>query len=121
MLFRSATIAQNAIDNGVPVGFGSNAYEISKKDQPIYVEPQPGQEQLNYIFEILAKMVVARSCTFFTFLEDELDHDSSPMDILLLTPFVGERMEEQIQRLRGKGHSVDIIMLENETQSEVAV
>ncbi|NLB41709.1 MAG: DUF58 domain-containing protein [Clostridiales bacterium] len=117
----SATIAQNAIDNGIPVGFGSNAYEVDKKDQPIYVGPQPGQEQLNYIFEILAKMVVARSCTFFTFLEDELDHDSSPMDILLLTPFVGERMEEQIQRLRGKGHSVDIIMLDTESQSEVAV
>jgi len=108
----SATIVQNAIENGIPVGFGSNAYQIDNKGQPIRIEPQPGREQLTYIFEVLAKMVVARSCTFFTFLEEELDRDASPMDILLLTPFVGDRMKDQINKLKMKGHSVDIILLE---------
>jgi uncharacterized protein (DUF58 family) len=109
----SAALAQYAIENGIPVGFGSNAYQIDEKEQPIRIEPQPGREQLYYIFEILAKMIIARSCTFFTFLEEELGRDSSPMDILLLTPFVSDRMEDQINKLRMKGHSVDIIYLEN--------
>ena len=57
----SATLAQNAIENGIPVGFGSNAYQIDESGQPIRIEPQPGREQLTYIFEILAKMIIARS------------------------------------------------------------
>jgi len=107
-----ATIVQNAIENGIPVGFASNAYQVDDKERPIRIEPQPGREQLTYIFEVLAKMVIARSCTFYTFLEEELDRDASPMDILLLTPFIGERMEDQINKLRMKGHSMDIILLE---------
>ncbi len=117
----SAAIAQYAIENGIPVGFGSNAYEMDNEKQPIYVEPQPGQGQLTYLLEVLARIIIARSCTFFTFLEDELERDSNPMDILLLTPFVGERMDEQIYKLRAKGHSVDIIMLEPEAKIEMAV
>jgi uncharacterized protein (DUF58 family) len=110
----SATLAQNAIENGIPVGFGSNAYHIDQKEEPIRIEPQPGGEQLNYIFEILAKTIIARSCTFFTFLQQEIERDSSPMDILLLTPYISERLEEQINKLRIKGHSIDIIILKND-------
>ena len=71
--------------------------------------------QLTYLFEVLARMRIARSCTFFTFLERELQRDSNPMDILLLTPFMSERIEEQINKLRSKGHAVDIIMLEHDS------
>jgi hypothetical protein len=62
---------------------------------------------------------VARSCTFFTFLEQELEMDSGPMDILLITPFVGERMQNQISKLRMKGHSVDIILLKSPAEEEL--
>ncbi|NLA85396.1 MAG: DUF58 domain-containing protein, partial [Clostridiales bacterium] len=111
----AASIAQDAIEKGVPVGFGSNAYEIDKEGEPIRLEPKPGMGQLTYLFEVLARMRIARSCTFFTFLERELQRDSNPMDILLLTPFMSERIEEQINKLRSKGHAVDIIMLEHDS------
>ena len=113
----SAAIAQTAIENGIPVGFGSNAYSIDNKEEPIRVEPRPGKGQLTFLLEVLAKMVVARSRTFFTFLEEQLERDTNPMDILLLTSYVGERMEGQINKLRRKGHSVDIIMLEANADS----
>lgn len=111
----SAAIAQSAIEKGIPVGFGSNAYQIDNEERPIRIAPQPGREQMTYIFEMLAKMIIARSCTFFTFLEEELEMDSGSMDILLITAYVSERMEDQINKLRLKGHSVDIIHLGQET------
>jgi uncharacterized protein (DUF58 family) len=114
----SAALAQSAIESGIPVGFGSNAYQIDEKERPIRIEPQPGREQLYYVFEMLAKMIVARSCTFFTYLEEELERDSSPMDILLLTPYVSDRMEDQINKLRMKGHSVDLIHLQGSKEKD---
>ena len=115
----SATIAQNAIENGIPVGFGSNACEMDERNRPIRVGPQPGREQLNLILEVLAKLILVRSCTFFTFLEEELDRENPPADILLITSFVSERMENQIARLRDQGNSVDTIFLEGTTESDM--
>ena len=114
----SATIAEDAIENGIPVGFGSNACEMDERKQPIRIGPQPGREQLNHILEVLAKLILVRSCTFYTFLEEELDRESIPADILLITPFVSKRMENQIARLRDQGNSVDLIFLEGAAEAD---
>ncbi len=114
----SAAIAQDAVMNGIPVGFGCNAYQIDAPDRPVRIEPTISQAHLEYLFEILAKLVIARSVTFFTFLEEELHRESTNLDILLLTPYMSERMEEQIRRLRARGNAVEVFLLENTASKE---
>jgi len=114
------SLAQHAISNGIPVGFGCNAYQIDQKDRPIRIGPSMSKEHLYFLLEVMAKLIIARSMTFFTFLEEELSRQTSALDYLFITPYTSDRMNQQISRLRSRGNSVEILLLDKESENREA-
>lgn len=82
------------------------------------VRPAKGQQQLIYLLEIMAKLEIARSTTFYTFLESDIQSGMTGYDILLLTCFVSERLQDQIKALRERGNAVEILLLTEEGELE---
>lgn len=107
----TASIAQYAISRGIEVGFGSNGYLIDQKDEPVRIQPRCSSEHLVSIFETLSKLIIARSVTFFTFLEQDLAKGVTGMDFLIITSYVSERMRGQIKRLEEYGNAVEFLWL----------
>ncbi len=114
----AASIAQHAISRGIEIGFGSNGYLVDNEGEPVRIPPRCSSEHLISIFEALAKLVVARSVTFFTFLEQDLAKGVTGMDFLIITSYVSERMQNQIKRLEEYGNAVEILRLHRQENSE---
>lgn len=104
----AAAILQYAVTNLIEVGFGSNAYLKDMEKIPIRISPAIGKSHLTIIMENLARMVLLRSVSFNTLLEQELERNSSNMDYLLITAVTDQDMEDRIRRLRGKDNAVEI-------------
>ncbi|MCM8901674.1 DUF58 domain-containing protein [Caldicoprobacter algeriensis] len=106
-----ASIAQHIISRGIEVGFGSNGYLIDRPGEPVRILPRCSLEHLTTIYEALAKLVIARSVTFFTFLEQDLARGVTGMDFLIITSYASPRMENQIRKLKEYGNAVEFLWL----------
>lgn len=113
----AAAFAQLGIDRGMETGFGTNAYSIDEPKEPVRVEPMSGQGQLELLLETMAKLIVARSIPFDTFLEQEVERMVSGMDILIISPYVSDKMRIQIERLQSGGNAVDVFLLKEDDTS----
>jgi uncharacterized protein (DUF58 family) len=112
----AASIAHHAISQGIDTGFGCNGYLIDQPDQPVRIPPQNGEDQLNFLLETMAKLVIDRSLTFHTFLDNDIGDRASgaftgAMDYLFITAFVTDSMKGQIRKLEDMGNSVEILWL----------
>ncbi|MBM7583249.1 uncharacterized protein (DUF58 family) [Caldicoprobacter guelmensis] len=107
----AASIAYHVISRGIEVGFGSNGYLIDKPGEPVRIEPRCSMEHLTLIYEVLAKLIIARSVTFFTFLEQDLASGITGMDFLIITSYISPRMENQIKKLEEYGNTVRFLWL----------
>lgn len=107
----AATIARYALEQGLSVGFGTNAYDIDAPKLPVRVEPGSGAAQLKLLQDSMARLVVARSIPFDAFLEEEADRLVADSDILLISAYVSDKMVEPIERLRRSGNTVDVLTL----------
>ncbi|TVY10453.1 DUF58 domain-containing protein [Paenibacillus cremeus] len=114
----AAAFAQLGIERGMETGFGTNAYSIDDPKEPVRVEPMNGAAQLEFLFETMAKLIVARAVPFDTFLEQEVERMVSGMDILILSAYVGEKMIAPIEELRRNGNAVDVFILEGDEVEE---
>lgn len=114
----AASIAQSVISRGIEVGFGSNGYLIDRPGEPVRISPRCSMEQLTAIYEALSKLVIARSVTFFTFLEQDLAKGVSGMDFLIITSYLSPRMENQIRKLQEYGNAVEFILLNPQQSAE---
>lgn len=107
----AASIARHAISQGVETGFGCNGYTVDRPGEPVRVPPRCGDQQLTAIFETMAKLVIARSSTFRSFLEQDLGSAATNTDFLFVTPYVSREMEIQVKTLQGLGNAVEILEL----------
>lgn len=112
----AASIAQYTIDKGLETGFGCNGYLQDLQDltkEPLMIHPSLGHEHLTFIYEEMAKLVIARSSDFPTFMERELINQAGELtDFLLITAFVSQKMQQYIDDLRQQGHAVEILNLQ---------
>src|SRR5699024_1238337 len=100
----AATIAQYAISEGIPTGFVCNSY-IGKKaknnqKQRVRVESKNSSSQLTHLLETMAKLNMDKSTLFKNLLKEEIDQQWSNMDVLLITSYVSEGMQESINQLK---------------------
>jgi uncharacterized protein (DUF58 family) len=108
----AASIAQYAISNGIDTGFGCNGYLIDEPGHPVRILPRSGMSHLTYLFEVMARLVIERQVTFYTFLEEDIVSGITGTDFLFITSYISERMENQIAKLRERGNAVEILYLE---------
>lgn len=114
----AASIANYAISKGIDVGFGSNAHMKGAEAQPIRIEPAGGKQQLLYLLEAMAKLEIERDLTFHTFLEQDIQRGLTGHDILILSCFMSDRLEDQINILRKNGNAVEFMFLDEEGRLE---
>ncbi|MCD1261451.1 DUF58 domain-containing protein [Paenibacillus athensensis] len=107
----AATLAHDAVSQGVPVGFGSNSYTPEAPHSPLYAAPEGGWPQLEYLMELMAKMEVACCRTFADYLQQYVNTDDTALDIVLITAFISDKIEAQAERLRAAGHAVFVVDL----------
>lgn len=110
----AATLAQQAILHGIPVGFGCTSYMLNEPGKAVYVLPEGGWPQLDVLLETMAKLAVACCAPFHDFLASGIGQDETPLDIVILTPYVSASIQEQIDYCEERGHTVWIIPLEHD-------
>lgn len=116
----AASIAQYAISQGIPTGFGCNSYlndpfkKVVTEKEPIHIQPQGSKSHQYYLFETMAKLKMERSKSFHLFLEEEVGEQMKDTDLLFITAFVSEKMQAHIQKLEAKGNAVEILRLDQE-------
>lgn len=109
----AATLAEYAVSQGIPVGFGYNGSLQGQPGVPVYLAPEGGWPHLEHLFEKMAKLSISCSRSFEDFLDQGIEQEGTAMDIILLTSFVSKGIEESIVRLESLGHSVFIIPLQH--------
>ncbi|WP_127585027.1 DUF58 domain-containing protein [Paenibacillus koleovorans] len=110
----AASIAENAVSQGIPTGFGCNGSLIDAPKQPVRVAAQSGPTHLTDLFETMAKLIMVRSDSIGQFLEQDVNSGVSNMDIIVITAFVSDEMQGLIDRLRLQGNAVEIVPLTQE-------
>ncbi|ADU30261.1 DUF58 domain-containing protein [Evansella cellulosilytica] len=120
----AASIAEHAISQGIPTGFGCNSYTKDRdgkfkiiKDS-VRREPSNGNSHLHYLLETMAKLQMDRSKNFNQFLKEDIENKRTGMDILVITAILTETMERNIHLLRSLGNSVEVFMLSHHTVPE---
>ena len=109
----AATLAEYAVSQGIPVGFGYNGSLQGQPGVPVYLAPEGGWPHLEHLFKTMAKLSISCSRSFEDFLDQGIEQEGTAMDIILLTSFVSKGIEESIVRLESLGHSVFIIPLQH--------
>ncbi len=109
-LSMAATVAQYAIDNGIETGFACNGrIVLEDPKEQMFLAPQSGPEHLTAIYESIARILLQRTVNFHTFLQTQAPNIPDNCDILLITAYTDENIDQQIEALRGAGRYVEIL------------
>ena len=102
------------MQNGLEAGFGSNGYlQGDEGKQPIYVAPDRGERGIHTVLETMARLVIAYSESFHSYIETLLQKDIKDTDIIVLTNYESPRLTMQLDRLRAVGNNITVRTLED--------
>jgi len=107
----AATIAHHAIDQGISVSFRSNGFVAENENSPVFVPEGSGIVHFELILQTLARIIIKRSVTLYTLLEDDIQNRITNTDIMLLTTYSNNQIEGQLDLLRQLGNAVQIFDL----------
>ncbi len=107
----AATLCVRAIKSGMNAGFATNACVRGQegKGEFIYVPTQAGSGQADKLMDTMARMALHRELTFPTFL-GELSEVSGE-DILIMSYYEDDELNEAVGKLRQQGNSVSLLRL----------
>ena len=100
-----ASLAAWCVQNGVDVGFLTNG-ESRRSDIDLNIEPRCSEAQLQRILEALAVLRIKMTLDLHVLLDRQMDAGMTDMDILIVSAYWSEALEERAQRLRRMGNSV---------------
>ncbi|WP_419873565.1 DUF58 domain-containing protein [Candidatus Pristimantibacillus sp. PTI5] len=103
----AAGAAEAVIRQGMEVGFGTNM-PIRGMKESVLIEPRGGHEHLLGLFEEMAKLEIERTELFHHLLEREARSGFSERDILMITSYWNDELEQQANQLRYNGNAVAV-------------
>ncbi|WP_337101368.1 DUF58 domain-containing protein [Paenibacillus sp. YIM B09110] len=103
----AAGAAEAVIAEGSEVGFATNMPLFGERDS-VRIEPRGGHEQLMTIFENMAKLEIERTELFDRLLEMEADRGLHDLDILVISAYWNESLEQAAEHLRYNGNAVAV-------------
>ncbi|MDQ0057980.1 DUF58 domain-containing protein [Paenibacillus harenae] len=106
----AAGAAEAVISEGSEVGFAANMPLIGERES-VRLEPRGGHEQLMAIFENMAKLEIERTELFDRFLENEAERGVRDLDILIISAYWNESLEQAAEHLRYNGNAVAVWQL----------
>lgn len=107
----AATLCYRALSSGAEAGFASNGCLWGERglQRPIHVSSAKGPNQMEAIFEAMARLQIHREFTFPTFLDGLTS--LSGEDLLILSAYDSDELRARAQALRARGNSVTIYLL----------
>jgi uncharacterized protein (DUF58 family) len=117
----SASITHEMTTQGLEVGFFCNGSALGKPGVPVHIPPGQGLAHEQAILEALAKLQLEACLSIDVCLEnfDQLESDAS--DLLLITAYVSDTMEQKLQKLRHLGYQIEVLMLEDSDRGEAVL
>ncbi|MCX7773589.1 MAG: DUF58 domain-containing protein [Clostridia bacterium] len=106
-----ATIAKYAIEKGMEVGFSSNGQSTLKKGSYTETTISSGEQHLYVLLEEMALLDPSRLTSFHYFLNTLSKSGLGKTDILIVTAFVDEKIDDEIALLRASGNAVEVLDL----------
>lgn len=100
-----AALAAWCVRSGVDVGFLTNG-ESRLADIDLHIPPRCSEAQLERILEALAVLRIKMTVDLHVLLDRQLENSMTDMDILIVSAYWSEPLEERAQRLRQMGNSV---------------
>jgi len=112
----SATLMDRALKIGIPVGFASNGYISQNQEDYVYTSAASGNLHTMQLLTTLSELEFKINIGF-----DEFFRDTSPRidesEIIIITPYLEDSLNEMFNSLKERGVSVKIILL-NEVYKE---
>ncbi|GHU76772.1 hypothetical protein AGMMS49992_23030 [Clostridia bacterium] len=105
----AASLTLRMLEAGLEAGFACNAPTFGET-APLVIQPRRSQQQAEAVLDALARLVVKRARNFPTFIDD-LGRITG-MDILILSCYDSDLIQERIAGLRAMGNSVALDILE---------
>lgn len=107
----AATLCIHALRNGSSVGFATNM-PMDKEDASTILLPDTGAAREEELLSSMARLQIKRSEHFPSFLESLSSH--SGMDILILSYYDSDSIQESVRTLREAGNQVSVYLFQGD-------
>ncbi len=106
-----AAIVEKALKQGIATGFCSNGH-FRDSSQFVNIPARCSKPQLYTLLEALAKLQFNRSLSFYTLLRNLRGHIPRDTDILIVSLYSDESIEEEIRHIRREGRKVEVMLIQ---------
>ena len=110
----AASIIAWAIENDMEVGLYSNARLATDRDGDIAIAPACSETQFHLLLTALAAVELKEHESIYHTMERLLDDQTEDADILVLSTFWNDSLEERSEALRALGNSVTHVYMRKE-------
>ncbi len=108
-----AAIIEKTIGQGIPTGFCSNGH-FRDMNESVNIPARCSKSQLYTILEALARLQLHRALSFYTMIKNMRPSIPKDTDILIVSLYTDESIEEEIYQLRRNGHQVERLIINEE-------
>ncbi|TYP72499.1 DUF58 domain-containing protein [Paenibacillus methanolicus] len=115
---KAAGLMQLAEEQGLAFGFASNGHDLDDPARHIATSRAAGREHLIHVLDAMARLVVHRCVPFEALLGDVLADEEERCDIVVVSAFWSEAIEEAAALLRQRGHQVNWLPIEAPADEE---
>ncbi|GAA0136193.1 DUF58 domain-containing protein [Paenibacillus sp. YSY-4.3] len=107
----AATVADQALRSGIETGFICNGHLIDGPRQSVTIGPSAAADQLELLLTTLARLVLDRTVSMPTLLEEVLSEEPVDTDYLLITCHQGEKLSKAADQLLRRGNGVEWMII----------
>jgi len=111
----AAGAAQAVIEQGMDAGFCANM-PMKGERCSVHVEPRGGASHLDALYETMAKLQIERTEPFHMLLEREAISSYSERDVLIISAYWSDQLQQYAERMRSNGNSVSTWLLNEVSQ-----
>ncbi len=105
-----AAIVEKSINQGIATGFCCNGHFRDMTDF-VNIPARCSKPQLYTILEAMAKLQLHRTLSFYTMIKNMRSSIPKDTDILIVSLYMDEAINEEIFHLRRDGHQVEILVI----------
>lgn len=110
-----AAIVERSIKQGIATGFCSNGH-FRDETEFVNIPSRCSKPQLYTILEAMAKLQLHRTFSFYTMIKNMRNTIPKDTDVLIVSLYIDEEIEDEIFELRRSGHQVELLVI---SESEV--
>lgn len=103
----AATVADQALRSGVETGLICNGHLIYGPRESVRIEPSAAADQFELLLSTLARLVLDRTVSMSTLLEELLNENPVDTDYLLISCHQGEKLRIAADQLLQRGNGVE--------------